>query len=283
MSVYMFILGGQENFLVKHYQANFKFRTSYGGAGQLDLSAMRRIEPRMIKSSANQNAKFQRSVANHPIYCRSFEKADGRSLYLYGYTPHTGNEINGDSPHMQAGSKLRQHPLLNSWGIYAAGRNNRTFKPDVAADPLAPSQPGAPLTEIPFGDFELCVFENRFPGLHRSTAEPAACRARTARANGACEVVVYGPEPSGSLVIIGQAKRRLLLETWIDRYHALFSAGHTYVLPFENRGDEVGVTLYNPHGQIYAFPFLPEPQAKAQAAFDKGFELYAKLSDWEAD
>jgi UDPglucose--hexose-1-phosphate uridylyltransferase len=30
------------------------------------------------------------------------------------------------------------------------------------------------------------------------------------------------------------------------------------VLPFENRGVEVGVTLHHPHGQIYAYPFVPE-------------------------
>lgn len=28
-------------------------------------------------------------------------------------------------------------------------------------------------------------------------------------------------------------------------------------MPFENRGIEVGTTLHHPHGQIYAFPFLP--------------------------
>ena len=30
-----------------------------------------------------------------------------------------------------------------------------------------------------------------------------------------------------------------------------------YVLPFENRGEECGVTLHHPHGQIYAYPFIP--------------------------
>ncbi len=39
---------------------------------------------------------------------------------------------------------------------------------------------------------------------------------------------------------------------------ALRGADHIhYVLPFENRGAEVGVTLHHPHGQIYAYPFVP--------------------------
>jgi UDPglucose--hexose-1-phosphate uridylyltransferase len=29
------------------------------------------------------------------------------------------------------------------------------------------------------------------------------------------------------------------------------------VFVFENRGEEIGVTLSHPHGQIYAFPFVP--------------------------
>jgi UDPglucose--hexose-1-phosphate uridylyltransferase len=35
-----------------------------------------------------------------------------------------------------------------------------------------------------------------------------------------------------------------------------------YVLPFENRGVEVGVTLHHPHGQIYAYPFVPPVAAR---------------------
>ena len=222
--------------------------------------------------TSSQNTLLQRTVAGRSVYHRSVQKMDGRSLHLYGYTPHTSLQIMGESLDIQVGSELRHHPLLGSTAIYAAGRNNRTFKPGGASDPLAPSKFGAPLTEIPFDEFELCVFDNRFPGLHHTT-----------EAKGACEVVVYGPEASGSLATIGQAKRRLLLEAWINRYEALFSVGHTYVLPFENRGDEVGVTLHHPHGQIYAFPFLPEPQVRAQMAFEDGYQLAEQLGDWQAD
>lgn len=33
-------------------------------------------------------------------------------------------------------------------------------------------------------------------------------------------------------------------------------------MPFENRGVEVGVTLHHPHGQIYAYPFVPPLPAR---------------------
>ena len=42
-----------------------------------------------------------------------------------------------------------------------------------------------------------------------------------------------------------------------------------YVYIFENRGEQTGVTLSHPHGQIYAYPFIPplvENELQASAA-----------------
>jgi UDPglucose--hexose-1-phosphate uridylyltransferase len=55
----------------------------------------------------------------------------------------------------------------------------------------------------------------------------------------------------------------LLLQVWGDRTSVV--GGHPqiqYVLPFENRGVEVGVTLHHPHGQIYSYPFVPPVPAR---------------------
>jgi UDPglucose--hexose-1-phosphate uridylyltransferase len=50
----------------------------------------------------------------------------------------------------------------------------------------------------------------------------------------------------------------VVLEALADRYRELGARPEIrYVMPFENRGVEVGVTLHHPHGQIYAFPFVP--------------------------
>ncbi len=224
-----------------------------------------------------------RSIRGAAIHKRHYVKQDGRDLFLYGYAAHTGARVAGEDLPIAAGAELRKHPLRGTWSIYAAGRNQRTFKPSAAADPLAPSRAGAPLTEIPFEDFELCVFTNRFPSLHSSAHEPVASVLETAPAKGACEVVVYGPEATGSLATLGQARRRLLVEAWVDRYQKHFQAGAAFVMPFENRGDAVGVTLHHPHGQIYAFPLMPDPQARALAAFEAGYDLAGQLADWTDD
>ena len=216
-------------------------------------------------------------------YKRVHPKADGRALYLYGYDAHTGEPSEEFTDPVATGSLLRRHPLLDSWAIYSPHRQNRTFKPNTADDPLAPAQPGGAITEIPFSDFELAVFENRFTSLHPNSPQPNSALCEEARATGACEVIVYAPGADGSMATLSQEWRILYLEAVIDRYAALFDAGHEYVLPFENRGDAVGVTLHHPHGQLYAFPHVPQPQAFAARAFSDGYDLNAERKKWGTD
>lgn len=226
---------------------------------------------------------LERTANGRDIFRRHHVKSDGRDLFLYGYAPHTLPKVPGEDLEAVTGSELRRHPLRGDWAIYAAGRQNRTFKPSAAQNPLAPSLPGAPLTEIPFEDFELAVFANRFPSLIPDPQAPPPSSVETNKAKGACDVIVYSPRANGSLATLSQDRRRLLVEAWIDRYQALHDAGCAFVLPFENRGDEVGVTLHHPHGQVYGFPVIPAPQQTALNAFEAGYDLAAEVSAWGDD
>jgi len=222
---------------------------------------------------------LDRSLGDRATYRRDHRKADGRMLYLYGREPHA-LPVEGESADPIAqGGEIRHHPLRGEWNVYAAHRQNRTFKPSAANDPLAPTRPDGPHTEIPFADFELAIFENKFAAFHPSASSAAQLPGVEAEpATGACDVVVYGPEASGSLYTLGQDRRRMLLTALIDRYDALFKAGCEYVLPFENRGDEVGVTLHHPHGQIYGFGRVPMIQQRAIDAFSQGYDLAQEIS-----
>ena len=83
---------------------------------------------------------------------------------------------------------------------------------------------------------------------------------------GVCEVVVFTQDPRRRLGRLPLSHIELLLEVWADRYVELGRrADVQYVLPFENRGVEVGVTLHHPHGQIYAYPFVPPMPARELA------------------
>ena len=228
----------------------------------------------------DQNDKLAARPNGQEVFRRTYTKADGRPLRLYGYRPHTASALAEDNGEVAKGGELRWHPLRQEWNLYAPHRQNRTFKPSAADDPLAPSKPGEAPTEIPFEDFELAIFENKFTSLHREAPPPqSVIGINSAVAHGHCDVVVYTPEQTGNLQTIGQAKRRLLLAAWNDRYEDLFSQGCKFVLPFESRGEAVGVTLHHPHGQIYAFPFVPKVQREAAQSFQDGYDLVAHMKD----
>jgi UDPglucose--hexose-1-phosphate uridylyltransferase len=173
--------------------------------------------------------------------------------------------------------------LREEWIVYAAHRQERAFLPPPEFCPLCPTRPGGFPTEIPFADFEIAVFENRFPSLHPRAPVPPELCVPTARGQGICEVVVYTPEHIGSLGSLPQERRELLVRVWIDRYRELYAHDFIkYVMPFENRGEEVGVTLHHPHGQIYTYPFVPPIPEKEAVAFRERpvlEELFARCGD----
>ena len=230
----------------------------------------------------NASIPFATASNGRPLYRRRVEKADGRELLLYGYSPHDGVQAETDFSSGVGPSELRWHPLRQEWSIYAGARQNRPHLPGQADDPLAPGGPGQPASEIPFADFEIAIFENRFPSLNTGSTpfDVGAEGVDRKAATGRCEVVVYDPGPTGNLATLGQDRRILLIHAWIDRYRDLFARGHRVVIPFENRGEAVGVTLHHPHGQLYAFDFVPPVQAKAAEAFADGWSLERLLPDW---
>ena len=75
---------------------------------------------------------------------------------------------------------------------------------------------------------------------------------------GACEVVVYTPQADATLAELPVEKIEHLVWVWTDRFAALEARPEIeYIFLFENKGREIGVTLTHPHGQIYAYPFIP--------------------------
>lgn len=158
-------------------------------------------------------------------------------------------------------SELRWHPILEEWVITATHRQNRTFFPPPDYNPLAPTKPGGFPTEIPAPDFDIVVFENKFPSLQEEPPAPAVGPlplAPIAPAQGLCEVVVYTPDADATLASLPTRRIENLIHVWTDRYRELGAKPFVqYVFIFENKGREIGVTLAHPHGQIYAYPFIP--------------------------
>jgi len=158
-------------------------------------------------------------------------------------------------------SELRWNPQLDEWVITATDRQERTFLPPRDFCPLCPTRPGGPPTEIPRTDFQIVVFENRFSALHREPPEPAVegtALTPVRPAAGACEVVVYTPQHEATLADASLEQVEHLIGVWAHRTLELGARPDVdFVYVFENRGEPVGVTLHHPHGQIYAYPYLP--------------------------
>jgi UDPglucose--hexose-1-phosphate uridylyltransferase len=225
------------------------------------------------------------------MYLLELSKPDGRQLTLYSSQPIRPDlvapspfpEPQGANPH------LRWHPLRGEWVTYAAFRQNRTYQPPPQYNPLAVTLDEGHPTELPAGEYEIAVFDNRFPALALDAHDPPrGLTVPTAPATGHCEVVVFTQDPSASLAALPLARIELLLQVWADRTERIGARPPIrYVLPFENRGAEVGVTLHHPHGQIYAYPFVPPvPErmlAQELAHFDQhGSSLLCDLARDEA-
>ena len=158
-------------------------------------------------------------------------------------------------------SELRWNAFLGEWVITATHRQDRTFLPPRDYCPLCPSRPGAPPTEIDRPDFEIAVFENRFPSLRPVPEEPAieGTELQPVRPSvGACEVVVYTPRHDATLADASVTQLERLVAVWAHRTLELGASPDVdCVFVFENKGEAIGVTLHHPHGQIYAYPYVP--------------------------
>ncbi|HSV36476.1 MAG TPA: galactose-1-phosphate uridylyltransferase [Ramlibacter sp.] len=198
-------------------------------------------------------------------------KPDGRHLTLYGREPIAA-ALQAPSPFPQPlndSAHLRWHPLRGEWVTYAAFRQDRTFLPPPEYNPLAVTTSAAHPTEVPAGRWDVAVFDNRFPslGLSQGAAPPPELIVPTAPATGHCEVVVFTQDPKSSLGALPLDHIDLLMQVWGERTRKLGEREEIqFVLPFENRGAEVGVTLHHPHGQIYAYPLVPPVPARMQQA-----------------
>ncbi len=204
---------------------------------------------------------------------------DGRALHLYGDL--TGEPRWRETPEASHPSNLshrRWHPLRHEWVVYSSHRQSRIYKPDQNACPLCADSPGG---EVPVQDFSIAVFDNRFSALQEAnTAAPPAPAADivTAPAQGTCEVVVYSSDHAASMGSLPPERRELLIRVWASRIEALLKRGDVQaVMPFENRGEEAGVTLHHPHGQIYAFSYIPPVIESVRTGFREGFDLASLL------
>jgi UDPglucose--hexose-1-phosphate uridylyltransferase len=153
----------------------------------------------------------------------------------------------------QASSELRWHPLLREWVAVAVERQGR---PQLPQD-WCPFCPGS--GRVP-DDYDVHLYPNDFPAFsfENPPFSPKPGLFKTTGARGACDVVLYSPNHRLLPSQLPVEQWRKVIDLWAKRTVELFGNPDVhYVSVFENTGVAIGVTMPHPHGQIYAFPFVP--------------------------
>lgn len=218
--------------------------------------------------------------------------ADGRDLLFFslpGRSPAPVADRRPLPPRDPHQSELRFDRTTGQWIIIAALRQDRTYKPPPDQCPLCPGPTGL-TSEVPALDYDVVVFENRFPSLCGAGEAPTVPDGFVSvPAPGRCEVICFSADHTGSFADLETPHARLVIDAWRHRTEDMLATPAVeQVFCFENRGEEIGVTLTHPHGQIYAYPFLTPrtavmlEQARAHRN-THGSNLFADLLAREVD
>ncbi|MCP2326582.1 UDPglucose--hexose-1-phosphate uridylyltransferase [Hamadaea flava] len=229
----------------------------------------------------------------------SIRLADGRELIYFDEADDAvrASVDQRDLAAPPAPTQLRRDPLTEEWVAIASSRQGRPLLPPTSECPLCPSKPDY-FTEIPADDYDVAVFENRFPSFSTSAAiepgslsgEPPEVRSdlsdgypSTRPGVGRCEVVCFTPDHESSFGKLPESRVRTVLAALAQRTAELSQVpGVEQVFCFENRGVEIGVTMHHPHGQIYAYPYVTPRTRQHLAAARRhlaatGRNLYADV------
>ena len=160
-------------------------------------------------------------------------------------------------------TELRWNPTVREWVSTASHRQDRPLMPGDWC-PFCPGSGRVP------ADYDVYIYPNDFPAFSVPAPEPAVKGDdfyRVGRSRGKCDVVLYHPDHNTSLPQLSLDHLVKLVRLWRQRFVELKRLpGIRYVLIFENKGAVIGVTMPHPHGQIYAFPFIPPRLERELAA-----------------
>lgn len=227
-------------------------------------------------------------IDDNPEYVsghKTRELIDPRKL-AYRFTSHVdseGNEVPSEVPQM------RQDPLTGDWipmsrlwakrpaeilGDESNNQGSARGSADGSArgsaqsriDPFAGRKPQCEYQdgEIPDEDYDVVVFENRYPAMAQVAGVPNTTTYvdgnplwKQAPAAGRCEVICFSSNENMLPANLSVLRMRTIVEAWAFRTAEISQIeGIEQIYPFENHGSQIGVTLHHPHGQIYAYPFI---------------------------
>lgn len=181
-------------------------------------------------------------------------------------------------------AELRYNPLL---GTFTMVNSNRAKRPQMPKD-WCPFCPGS--GKVP-EKYDVYKYDNDFPILSENppqiddTGSHAVNLSKSLDtgfyhalpSKGKCEVILYSSNHTASLYEQSLLHIRKLVDLWTERMSVLSkNESHKYIMAFENRGEEIGVTMPHPHGQIYAYSWLPQ---KLEVELNNAVKHYKKNNE----
>jgi UDPglucose--hexose-1-phosphate uridylyltransferase len=168
-------------------------------------------------------------------------------------------------------AELRYNPIAKDWVMVASHRQSRPQMPKDWCPFCAGSG------KVPDKGYTVFRYPNDFPALSKTppvSDDVAADLLKTRPAYGSCEVLLYSDNHDAKLWELPDENVEALSHMWRECFDDLSSDKEIkYVFLFENRGEMVGVTMPHPHGQAYAYPFVPQ---KLTAELASALEYYEK-------
>lgn len=174
--------------------------------------------------------------------------------------------------------ELRHNPFLDTWTMVATNRQHRPDLPKTYC-PFCPSDnPNLPA-------YEFMAYPNDFPALsvHPQPTNSSSKLLKSAPAYGVCEVILYSPEHHKVFYELSEEHIQRIIGLWQKRQIELAKDKKIkYIFPFENKGEEVGVTMSHPHGQLYAYSWIP---SKLKTEYNQCLTYFKKhrrnlFDDW---
>ena len=202
-------------------------------------------------------------------------------------------------------NERRWNPVFGEWVVMASTTGGRPWQGKVSAsveealpdfDPacyLCPAVKRAGGAENPAyqGTF---AFDNDFASFSAKAQIPSATSdplTRVADNRGQCRVLCWSEQHNKTLARLQETDILKVVDLWADEYRTLSTNPDVrYIMIFENKGKEVGVSNAHPHGQIYATPYLPGRVERMREQFKTWHQAQSSLlinailqqKDWQA-
>lgn len=169
-------------------------------------------------------------------------------------------------------NERRWNPVFGEWVVMASTTGGRPWqgKTDEAVTEQLPKlDPDCylcPTVMRASGDTNpdyngTFAFNNDFASFSATAQMPTESAdplVITAGNKGQCRVLCWSEHHDKTLARLSQVEIEAVVDLWVNEYKALSeNPDIRYIMIFENKGKEVGVSNAHPHGQIYATPYMP--------------------------